>query len=249
MKIIVLVKETLNTEAKFVPEKDQKPKLEDGRFIINPFDEYAIEAALQLVEEKGGEVVLYSLGRQEAQVTLRTALAMGAHRAVLITSGARNSKTISRILGDKIKENDPDFDLIISGWISVDDNRAQVPGRLSKILNIPLANVIMNIELKGDELICEREGDTEQEIVKLTMPAFIAVQRGINIPRYPTVRNIMDAKQKRFDVISADEYEDDLEGVVYKMPPKRTAGKIIDGSDPKLAAKLLVEELLKEKLL
>lgn len=251
MKILVLLKETFATDFKVVLTSPDKIDENLVTYIINPYDEYALEEAVKTKEELGGEVVLYTVGRGDAVVTLKNALAMGADRAVLISAAVKDSLTVAELLAETIRQKDPDFDLILAGWIAVDDNNAQVPGRLSTLLGIPLVNVVTKIEvdLNGRKILCEREADGTQEIVETDLPAMMAVQKGINVPRYPTVQNIMQAKKKKIEVISPEITGEKKTVAFYQLPRKRNAVQLFDDAEPERAVSMLVQKLREDKVL
>lgn len=251
MKILVLLKETFATDFKVVLKSPDKIDETLVTYIVNPYDEYALEEAVKIKEELGGEVILYTVGREETAATLKNALAMGADRAILITAGAKDSLTVTELLTETIKQKDPDFDLILAGWIAIDDNNAQVPGRLSTLLGIPLVNVVtkLNVDIKQRKILCEREADGVQEIVEAGLPAVVAVQKGINVPRYPTVQNILQAKKKKIEVISPEITGERKTVIRYELPRKRNAVHLFDDADPQLAVSRLVQKLREDKVL
>jgi electron transfer flavoprotein beta subunit len=248
LKILVLVKETFDTETKIVLENSKKINNEGIKYIINPYDEFAIEEALRIREKFGGEVIIYSVGRRESEVTLRNGLALGADKAKLIVSEKIDSITVSKLLAENITKEE--FEIILSGWIAIDDNNAQVPARLSQLLDIPLVNVVTKIDFSDDKIICHREGDNTVEIIKVSPPAMIAVQRGINEPRYPTVKNILQAKKKQIDLNISENNEDiNRINITYQLPEVKKAGLIIDGSKPEKAVNILIQKLKEAKVL
>ncbi|MFZ5752914.1 MAG: electron transfer flavoprotein subunit beta/FixA family protein [Bacillota bacterium] len=251
MKILVLLKETFATDFKVVLTPAGKIDDTQVSYIVNPYDEYALEEAVKIKEDMGGEVILYTVGRKDGAATLKNALAMGADRAMLITAGAKDSQTVTELLAETIKQKDPDFDLILAGWIAIDDNNAQVPGRLSTLLGLPLVNVVtkLNINIKQRKILCEREADGVQEIVEVELPAVIAVQKGINVPRYPTVQNILQARKKKIQIIFPEVENKHDSVITYQIPRKRKAALLFDNSDPQQAVFQLVQKLQEDKVL
>jgi len=248
LKIIVLVKETFDTEAKILLESPNNISQKDVKYIINPYDEFAIEEALRIVEKFGGEVILCSVGREDSQITIRSGLALGADRAKLIVSGATDSITVSKFLAQSISQEG--FDLILAGWVAIDDNNAQVPARLSELLQIPLVNVVIEIEISEDKIICRRDSDDKIEIVETGLPAIIAVQRGINEPRYPTVKNILQAKKKKIEFLYMEKIKEKVNiNISYDVIQSKRKGLLIDGSSPQKAVTILVEKLKEAKVL
>ncbi|MCG8484785.1 MAG: electron transfer flavoprotein subunit beta/FixA family protein [Clostridia bacterium] len=251
MKILVLVKETITTDAVMHINKDGKVASLDETYIINPFDEFAIEEAIRIKERFGGEVVLISAGRREASYILRSGLAMGCDRGILMVTSEKETHSICDILKEAILR-EQNFDLILAGWVSSDYNNAQVTGRLSEALNIPLVTLVTNLEIKLDQntVISEREGDLFLESVETKLPSIIAVQKGINQPRFPKLIDIVEVKHKKIDTItSAHKTKFHVSTPTYSLPPKKKQQIIVDGSDPEKAVHRLIKELKGAKLL
>ncbi len=251
MKILVLVKETITTDAVMHITKDGKVVSLDETYIINPFDEFAIEEAIRIKERFGGEVVLISAGRREASYILRSGLAMGCDRAILMVTSEKENHSICDILKEAILR-EQNFDLILAGWVSSDYNNAQVTGRLSEALNMPLVTLVTNLEIKLDQntVISEREGDLFLETVETKLPSIIAVQKGINQPRFPKLIDIVEVKHKKIDTItSAHKTKFNVSTPTYSLPPKKKHQIIVDGSDPEKAVHRLIKELKGAKLL
>lgn len=252
MKIIVLVKETFATDTNIILTSNGEIDNSSQKYILNPYDEHAVEEAVRIKEKFGGEVVLYTVGREEAVPNIKGALAFGADRAVIINSGIKDSGSISNLLGQTIVREEESFDLILAGWIAVDDNNAQVPARLGVILGVPCVNGVTEIRINGGEnkLSCLREGENIKELVEVGLPAVVAVQKGINNPRYPTVQNILQAKKKKIKVIEQDILENHLTPqIYYRLPHRSKAGYLINGSEPEKAVAELVSRLQEAKVL
>lgn len=252
MKIIVLLKELFDTDSKMVLTAEGEIDSRGLRYTINPYDEYALEEAVLLKEQYGGEVIIYTLGREEAVPNIKGALAIGADRAVLIKAESKDSINTSRILADYIAAYDGDFDLILAGWVAVDDNNAQVPARISQIFGVPLVNVITELILliENGMIICRRESENQQEIVEARIPAVAAVQKGINRPRYPTVQNILESNKKEIKICTPVEVGS-VKGVSfnYRLPLKTKLGYRIDGTDPNKAVAELIAKMQEAKAL
>lgn len=250
MKILVLVKETLATDARIKLETRKKINMVGVEYIINPYDFYAIEEAVRLKEQFGGEVILFTLGNRDSVANLKSCLAMGADRAVYLKSDLQDSRQVSEALAWAIAKEE-EVDLILAGWKAVDDNNAQVPGRLSVILNLPFVNVVS--DLKVDPLmsnaICQRDRDTCSERVLVSLPAIVAVQKGINEPRYPSVPGILQAKDKTIDVLIPETTPITGNVLSYQLPVSRRKCVFYDGSDPETSVELLIASLLGAKVL
>ncbi|MBM7867725.1 electron transfer flavoprotein subunit beta [Heliobacterium gestii] len=250
MKIAVLLKQTFDTEDRIIV-KDGAVVPEGVTYIINPYDELAVEEALQLKEKAGkGEVVVISAGGAKVQESLRKALAMGADRAVRIdTDGlAADEGVIAVALAEAIQQDG--FDLILGGWRAIDDGSAQVAVRVAEQLNLPQLNVVTKLEIEGNKAVAWREIDGGSEVLEASLPAVITAQRGLNEPRYPNMKGIMQAKKKELKTIPASSLLP--AGVAAKvqisetfLPKAKAAGKVYK-DDPAAAVQSLVAALREE---
>ncbi|MFC0214650.1 electron transfer flavoprotein subunit beta/FixA family protein [Paenibacillus chartarius] len=246
MNLLVLVKQTFDTEEKIT--LDGGAVSEDGvKFVINPYDEYAVEQALQIRDELGGKVTVVSVGPERAAEALRTALAMGADEAALIEcdAAAADEEAISRILAAYAK-GQPAFDLILGGNFSVDNGAGQVAVRLARLLGIPHVSSVTKLELGGSAAVAHRDAEGDVEIVEVPLPALFTAQQGLNEPRYPSLQGIMKAKKKPFARLTLDEIglsAAELQPAVTRLelslPPERQAGKVLKGDMAAQAAELV----------
>lgn len=198
MNIYVLMKRTFDTEEKIVIENGRIEE-EGAEFIINPYDEYAIEEAIQLRDEHGGEVTVVTIGNEESEKQLRTALAMGADKAVLINIEDDLEET-DQITTTKILEaffEDKEYDLILAGNVAIDNASGQVGPRLAERLGIPYVTTITDITIDGDTVHIERDVEGDVEKVDTSLPLLVTCQQGLNEPRYPSLPGIMKAKKSR----------------------------------------------------
>lgn len=256
MKIAVCIKQTFDTEA--VIRLDDQGRIESTgvKLIMNPYDEFAVEEALKIKEEKGGEVVAFTVGGSEAKEVLRQALAMGADRAVLINDPGLTGSDhhgIAQALARVLEQEG--FDLVLGGWVAIDDGAAQVPARLAELLDVPQVTVVTNLSIDGAKAICHREADGVTEVVETQLPAVITVQKGLNEPRYPNLKGIMQAKKKEIKELdlaelglSTDQVGEraaKLESLGVFLPEPRKGGKILEG-ELEDAAKQLVHLLHEE---
>lgn len=249
MRILVIVKEIIDTESKVILNNSKQIDKNDIEYAVNIYDEYALEEAISLKERFGGEVVIYSVCRYGAMDIFRYTMAMGADRAVLIKSEKRDSKTVSELLAQAISREDNDFDLILGGWAGIDYNNGQVPGRLSHILDIPIINTVVKLDIYKEKILCEREGEIQQEIIESRLPALVTVQRGINMPRQPTAHNLMEPKMSRMTIIDSfkTNINEDLE-ITYEYLKSRKDAYLIE-EEPTKAVELLVQKLMEDKVL
>ncbi len=236
MNIYVIMKRTFDTEEKI--DINNGVVEEDGaEFIINPYDEYAIEEAIQKRDDLGGEITVVTVGDEDAEKELRTALAMGADKAVLINSedlDETDQYTTSVILAKFFE--DKEYDLILGGNVSVDKSTGQVGPRLAELLDIPSVTTITKLDIDGENVTIERDVEGDLEIVETTLPVLVTAQQGLNEPRYPSLPGIMRAKKKPLEELDLDDLdldEDDLEAktetIDRYLPPEKQAGKILEG--------------------
>lgn len=237
MNIYVLVKRTFDTEEKLVIS-DGKIQEDGAEFIINPYDEYAIEEAINVRDAHGGEVTVVTLGGEEAEKQLRTALAMGADKAVLINTEddleETDQFTTAYILAEYLK--DKDADLILGGNVAIDGGSGQVGPRVADLLGINCVTTITSLEINGDtaKIVRDIEGDAEE--LEASLPLLVTAQQGLNEPRYPSLPGIMKAKKKPLEELELDDLDIDEEDVEAKtetvevyLPPKKEAGRILEG--------------------
>lgn len=237
MNIFVLMKRTFDTEEKIVLQNGQIVE-DDAEFIINPYDEYAIEEALKLRDNHGGEVTVITVGNDESEKQLRTALAMGCDKAVLINIEddieACDAFTTSRILAEYF--NDVEFDMILGGNVAIDGGSGQVGPRLAELLTIPYVTTITKLEVSGNTVTIVRDVEGDSEVIETTLPLLVTAQQGLNEPRYPSLPGIMKAKKKPLDELEIDDLNLDEDEVAAKtktieiyLPAKREAGRILEG--------------------
>lgn len=251
MNILVCLKQTFDTEEKIVL-KDGKISEENVEFIMNPYDEYAVEEAIKLKEQFGGEVTVITVGPSRAETELRKALAMGADKAVIVDDESLfgDEYTISKVLAAVVRQRE--FDVILCGHIAVDDGSGQVGLRLAEELEIPHIGTIVKLEVDGDTVKVERDVEGDIEKLEAKLPILLTTQQGLNEPRYPSLPGIMKAKKKPMERLGAADLDLNPEDLGAKteatdlfLPPKREAGRIIDG-EPAEQAKKLVEILRNE---
>jgi electron transfer flavoprotein beta subunit len=236
MNIFVIMKRTFDTEEK-IAIKNGKVSEDGATFIINPYDEYAIEEALKLREEHGGIVTVVTIGEEEAKKELRTALAMGADKAVLINDEDvedGDQFSTSTILATYLK--DKDVDIVLAGNVSVDGGTGQVGPRLAVELGISAVTMITKLTVAGNMATIERDQEGDLEIVEVPLPLLVTCQQGLNEPRYPSLPGIMKAKKKPLETLEMDDLDLDEEDVQAKissveifLPPAKEAGKILKG--------------------
>jgi electron transfer flavoprotein beta subunit len=238
MKIVVFVNHVPDTETKVKVGADGKLIDPAGiNYMLNPYDEFAVEEALRTKQALGGEVVVVSLGGDANKETLRKALAMGCDRAVLLKDNTvRDSFAVASSLADYAKEYGAE--IIFCGKQSIDYDNAQVGGIVAELLGWASVSVVVKLEINDGNIIAEREIEGGHEIIHAKLPAVIMAQKGLNEPRYPSLKGIMDAKRKPIEEKPASPAEVRVEVAAMHKPPAKASGKIV-GTDGSAAAELV----------
>ncbi|WP_028612717.1 electron transfer flavoprotein subunit beta/FixA family protein [Paenibacillus harenae] len=269
MKIVVLLKQTFDTEEKIVVTPEGVDE-RDAKFVINPYDEYALEEAIRQREKHGGQVIAVTCGPERSQDALRTALAIGADEAVRLDSGklSDDSASVAAALAAVIEPLKPD--LLLAGLFAVDSGSGSVALQAAERLGLPHASSAVKVDiLTAAELMAlpaagetgpatgqnaeryalvERDVEGDTETVAIPLPALITAQQGLNEPRYPSLPNIMKAKRKPLRTLTVQELPEEasLAAAAPRTvrtqllpPPPRAAGKRIPGSPAEQAASLV----------
>jgi electron transfer flavoprotein beta subunit len=229
MKVLVPVKRVIDYNVKVRVKPDQSGvDLANVKMSMNPFDEIATEEAVRL-KEKGvvTEIVVVSIGAQQAQETIRTALAMGADRGILITvDGLVEPLAVAKLLKAVIAEEAPQ--LVLMGKQAIDDDNNATGQMLAALLGWPQATFASKVEIEGEALTVTREVDGGLQTLAAELPAVVTVDLRLNEPRYASLPNIMKAKKKTIDIKSAADYGVDtaprLKVIKVAEPPKRAGG-------------------------
>jgi electron transfer flavoprotein beta subunit len=229
MKVLVPVKRVIDYNVKVRVKPDQTGvDLANVKMSMNPFDEISVEEAVRLKEAGvATEIVVVSIGPQQAQETIRTALAMGADRGILIKTDATvEPLAVAKLLAKVAEEEKPD--LVLVGKQAIDDDSNQTGQMLAALLDWPQGTFAFKVEKDGDALKVTREVDGGLQTVKLTLPAVVTVDLRLNEPRYASLPNIMKAKKKPIDEKAPDAYGVDISPrlTVVKVtePPARSGG-------------------------
>jgi len=245
MKVLVPVKRVVDYNVKIRVKADQSGVETAGvKMSMNPFDEIANEEAIRL-KEKGvaSEVVAVSMGEQKCQETLRTALAMGADRAIHVVSDAElQPLAVAKCLKAVVEREEPG--LVLMGKQAIDDDSNQTGQMLAALLGWAQATFVSKLELHDGKAVCSREVDEGIETIEVKLPAIVTVDLRLNEPRYASLPNIMKAKKKPIDSLTPDELGVDvaprLVYTQFEEPPKRQAGIRVESVD-ELVAKLKSE--------
>lgn len=245
MKIYVCVKHVPDTAAsiKVVGDADYDKTV---KFVMNPYDEYALEEAILQKQAVGGEVVAVTVGRPESVSTLRSALAIGADRGLLVKTDMAftDSAVTARALELAIEKNGG-ADLIFMGKQSVDAEGMQTHYRLGAALGVPVANEVVSFAIQGDCAVVECEvGGGDREVLELRLPCVIGATKGLNEPRYPKLPDILKAKKKPVQEIDLSDLGiTDLAGAsaLTKLSalPERGAATMLSGSVEVMTAELI----------
>jgi electron transfer flavoprotein beta subunit len=245
MKILVCVKRVVDANVKVTVKADGSGvELANLKMAMNPFDEIAVEETVRLRESgKADEAVAVSIGSKACQETLRTALAMGADRALLVENeGELQPLAVAKLLAALVRREQPD--LVIMGKQAIDDDNNQTGQMLAALLGWGQGTFVSKLELTAEEIEITREIDGGLETLALSLPAVVTTDLRLNEPRYVKLPNIMKAKKKPLDIVSSDDLEVDirprLELLKVEEPPRRGGGiKVADVAE-------LVERLRNE---
>ncbi len=244
MKIAVCVSHVPDTATKITIGSDNKSIDPSGvTYIINPYDEFAVEEALKTKEKLGGEVIVLSVGPENNKETIRKALAMGADSGILLKDeNPRDSFAVAKALAEELKSLGAE--IIFLGKQSVDYDNSITGQILSELLGYSCISVVVDLKIEGNKVIAEREIEGGREVVEAELPVIITAQKGLNEPRYASLKGIMAAKKKTIEEKPAAQANNLTEVIVMKKPPAKQPGRIL-GTDstavPELV-KLLHEE-------
>lgn len=235
MNIVVTVKQ--------IPDPNVDPQLDGDRLkregvagVLDPGDEFGVEAGLQLAQAHGGEVTVVSMGPPQAMEAVRKALSMGAAKGILVSDDSlkgADALTTARVLAAAIKKNG--FDLVISGVESTDGYTGVVPQMVAALLDAPMATFAKSLEVNDGTLKINRQTEKGYDIVECPLPCVVTVTAGVNEPRYPSFKGIVEAKKKPVDQLSVA----DLEGITVEQAatqsvdgindaPTRGAGEVVE---------------------
>jgi electron transfer flavoprotein beta subunit len=244
MNIVICVKQVPDTETK-IKVKDGQVDNSETKYVVNPYDEYAIEEGLRIKERLGeGKLTLLSTGPERVQDALKSGLAVGADEAVLLIDSAfEGSDPFATALILRGALEKMDYDIILCGKQGVDEDHAQVGIILAELLDVPHVSVVTKLEISDDKksVVAHREVEGGHEVVEAPLPAVVTAQKGLNEPRYASIKGIMAVKKKVIPEWGADEVGVDksevgaesakISFVEVNLPPERSGGKIFD-EDP-----------------
>lgn len=244
MNSIVCIKQVLDTESIIRIDSEGTSIVEEGlQYVANPYDEYAVEEALRLREKFGeGKVTVVSVGPQRVEETIRYVFAMGADEGILIRDAdpqKRDSFSVAQCLAEVIK--DMDYNVIFCGKQAVDDDSAQVGAMLAELLDIPQATVVSKLEVADDKkaAVAHREIEGGEEILEIQLPAVITAQKGLNEPRFTSLRGIKMAMSKTIEIREINVPEAKMKVMSLERPQERPPGRILEGEDADVIGELV----------
>jgi electron transfer flavoprotein beta subunit len=245
VNIIVCIKRVPDTETRIRVGDDGSSIDGSGvKYVLSPYDEFAVEAALRTTEAAGeGEVTVVTLGGDDAQETLRNALAMGADKGLLLKGEATtDGLATAKALAAEIQETQAD--LVLLGVKAADDDQQQVGPMLATLLGRPCATGVPTFEVQDGSVRCQREVEGGRETVELPLPAVITITKGEFEPRYASLKGIMAAKRKPLEVKEAASVPSRIRVTSMELPPEPEAGRIV-GEGPDAVPELV--RLLREE--
>jgi len=227
MKIAVCVNHVPDTETRIKVGPDDLSIDRTGvNYMLSPYDEVAVEEALRIREKFKGEVIVISLGGDAHKDTLRKTLAMGADRAVLLKDdGVRDSYGVAAGLAHELKSLVPE--VVLFGKQSIDFDDAQVGTLVAEMLGLPSVAVVTKMDILDGGVVCEREIEGGKEVVETRLPAVFLAQKGLNEPRYPSLKGIMASKSKPIEERQPKPLPSKVEILSMHKPPAKPPGKIV----------------------
>ena len=239
MKILVALKQVPDTETKVRIAPDGRSiDPSDVKWITSPYDEYALEEAIRLKEGAGAEVTALCVGEDKGKDILRNALALGADAAVLLKApGTADPLAVARIIA--AYADGKGFDLILCGKQGVGGDNSAVGPLVAELLGLPQANVVTKLEVTGAGFRAEREGDGATEVLEGTLPAVVTAERGLNEPRYASLKGIMAAKKKTIEELALEIPPAATETLSLTLPPARPEGRRLEGDASAQTAELV----------
>ncbi|MFZ2492362.1 MAG: electron transfer flavoprotein subunit beta/FixA family protein [Thermoanaerobaculia bacterium] len=255
MNSVVCISHVPDTESRIKIAADGRKIDEAGlKFIVSPYDEYALEEAIRLKEAKGGDVTVVTFGPDRAQQALREALARGATKAIHVKgeSGDADSLGVAKVLAAAIKTIE--HDVVFLGKQGVGTDNGLVGPMLAELLGYPQVHVVTELEVGDGKLTAHREIEGAEEVIECPTPAVITAQKGLNEPRYASLKGIMAAKKIAIDCKSvadlgladADIFNQRVVTVSIEMPPEKSGGRKIDGADAAAAAQEILKFIREE---
>lgn len=242
MKIIVCINHTPDTETKVNVSQDGKSiDKTNVNWILNPYDEFAIEEALKTKEKFGGEVIAISLGNESHKESLRKSLAIGVDKAILLKDESeRDSISVAKAISEEIKNHNAD--IIFFGKQSIDYYGEQLGIYIAELLSISVVSNVVKLEITDKKVVCEREIEGGKEVVETSIPCVITAQKGLNEPRYPSLKGIMASKSKQIEEKIPNKFDLLVETISMTKPSNERKRKIFEENQVTELVKILHEE-------
>jgi electron transfer flavoprotein beta subunit len=251
---VVCISQVPDTESRITIAEGRKVDETGLKFIVSPYDEYALEEAIRLKEKQGGDVTVLTFGPDRAQQALRDALARGATKAMHVKgdSGDADSLGIAKVLAAAIKSIP--HDVVFLGKQGVGTDNGLVGPMVAEVLGYPQVNVVTHLEVGDGKLTANREIEGAEEVLEAPLPAIVTAQKGLNEPRYASLKGIMAAKKVAIDAKTvadlgldeSDIYKQRVVVVSLELPPEKSGGRKIDGADPAAAAREILKYIKEE---
>lgn len=253
MNSVVCISHVPDTESRI---KIAGTKVDEAglKFIVSPYDEFALEEAIRVKEKSGGDVTVVTFGPDRAQQALREALARGATKALHVKgdSGDADSLGIAKVLAAAIKS--VPHDLVFLGKQGVGTDNGLVGPMVAELLGYPQVNVVTKLEVGDGKITAYREIEAAEEVLEAPLPAVVTAQKGLNEPRYASLKGIMAAKKITIDVKSvadlgldeSDVFKQRVVIVSLELPAEKSGGRKIDGADPNAAAAEIMKYIKEE---
>lgn len=252
MNLVVCIKQVPDTETQIKVGADGKSiSTDDIKWVMNPYDEFGVEEALKLKEANGGEVTVVGAGPKRVTEALRTALAMGADKAILIEDDnfyGADPIFVGKVLAKAVEPLNAD--IVFFGQRAVDDDCGLAASSTAEALGMPQLSLVIKQEIDGDTIKVQRPIEGQTNVLSAKLPVCITAQKGLNEPRYASLPGIMKAKKKPLETKTlADlgvERDDKIEVIALNPPPERAPGKVIAGETPEELAANLAKALREE---
>ncbi len=238
MNIIVCIKQTFDSETRIVLDENSQIDESLVKYIINPYDEYALEEAIRIKEKQGGHVTVITIEKNDSSQALYQCLAMGADEAIAVNDPSFSQAgphSYAIALSHLIRTIE--YDLIFCGKEAIDDGASQVPSRLAKILGLPLVNVVSKLNVSNMKVEATRDIDAGTELAEVSLPCILTAQKGLNEVRYPSLKHVLLAKKKGIKRLTIDDLglsPGDVAPLThikeYILSPPREGGKMLSGA-------------------
>ena|SRR5687767_10720451 len=230
MNIVVCVKRVADSETR-IRIAGNRTSIDPAavKFVMNPYDEFALEAALRQRESEGtGEVTLLTVGPGESAETLRAGLALGADQGVLLKAeSVSEGMAVASALAEELRQRQ--FDIVLFGFKAIDDDLQAVGPMVAQLLDIPAVTAVSEFTVEGGRVVAQREVDGGVEVVELKTPCAMSLTKGPHAPRYASLKGIMAAKKKPLEEKTANIGAQGIRTVAMDYPPDRKAGQILTG--------------------